>query len=32
VKILYHHRIRSKDGQFVHIEELVHALRELGHG
>jgi glycosyltransferase involved in cell wall biosynthesis len=31
VKILYHHRIRSKDGQFVHIEELVHALRELGH-
>lgn len=31
MKILYHHRIRSKDGQFVHIEELVHALRELGH-
>jgi glycosyltransferase involved in cell wall biosynthesis len=31
VKILYHHRIRSKDGQFVHIEELVHALRGLGH-
>jgi glycosyltransferase involved in cell wall biosynthesis len=31
VKILYHHRIRSKDGQFVHIEELVHALRALGH-
>lgn len=31
MKILYHHRIRSKDGQFVHIEELVHALRALGH-
>ena len=31
MKILYHHRIRSKDGQFVHIEELVGALRDLGH-
>ncbi len=31
MKILYHHRIRSKDGQFVHLEELVGALRELGH-
>src|SRR4051794_40171375 len=31
MKILYHHRIRSKDGQFVHLEELVHALRALGH-
>ena len=31
MKILYHHRIRSKDGQFVHVEELVHALRALGH-
>jgi len=31
VKILYHHRIRSKDGQFVHLEEMVHALRALGH-
>lgn len=31
MRILYHHRIRSKDGQFVHLEEMVHALRELGH-
>ncbi len=31
MKILYHHRIRSKDGQFVHVEELVHALRAAGH-
>jgi glycosyltransferase involved in cell wall biosynthesis len=31
VKILYHHRTRSKDGQYVHIEEMIGALRELGH-
>ena len=31
MKILYHHRIRSKDGQYVHLEEMVHALRSLGH-
>lgn len=31
MKILYHHRTRSKDGQFVHISELIHALRKLGH-
>jgi glycosyltransferase involved in cell wall biosynthesis len=31
MKILYHHRIASKDGQFVHVEELTHALRNLGH-
>ena len=31
MKILYHHRIRSKDGQYVHLEELVGALRDLGH-
>lgn len=31
MKILYHHRVLSKDGQFVHIEELVNALRGLGH-
>ena len=31
MKILYHHRIRSKDGQYVHLEELVGALRKLGH-
>ncbi|MEZ5824516.1 MAG: glycosyltransferase family 4 protein [Geminicoccaceae bacterium] len=29
--ILYHHRIRSKDGQFVHMEELIEALRARGH-
>ena len=31
MKILYHHRTRSKDGQFVHIAELIGALRGLGH-
>lgn len=31
MKILYHHRTRSKDGQNVHIEELIGALRGLGH-
>ncbi|MGB6835590.1 MAG: glycosyltransferase family 4 protein [Candidatus Acidiferrum sp.] len=31
MKILFHHRIRSKDGQFVHLEELTLALRGLGH-
>jgi glycosyltransferase involved in cell wall biosynthesis len=31
VRILYHHRIRSQDGQYVHIEEMVRALRGLSH-
>lgn len=31
MKILYHHRTRSKDGQCVHIEEMIAALRDLGH-
>jgi len=31
LKILYHHRTRSKDGQDVHISELINALRKLGH-
>jgi glycosyltransferase involved in cell wall biosynthesis len=31
MKILYHHRIASKDGQYVHIEELIESLRRLGH-
>lgn len=31
MKILYHHRTASKDGQAVHIDELVRALRSLGH-
>jgi glycosyltransferase involved in cell wall biosynthesis len=31
VKILYHHRTRSKDGQFVHIEEMITAFRAQGH-
>jgi len=31
MKILYHHRTASKDGQAVHIEEMVHALRARGH-
>jgi glycosyltransferase involved in cell wall biosynthesis len=31
VRILYSHRIQSRDGQSVHVEALVAALRELGH-
>ncbi|WP_375750132.1 glycosyltransferase family 4 protein [Vibrio sp. HN007] len=31
MKILYHHRIASKDGQYVHIEEIIKALELLGH-
>src|SRR5207249_6998709 len=31
MRILYHHRIRSKDGQFVHMEGLITALKERGH-
>ncbi len=31
MKILYHHRTASRDGQEVHITELIAALRELGH-
>ncbi|HWU26070.1 MAG TPA: glycosyltransferase, partial [Rhizomicrobium sp.] len=31
MRILFHHRIRSKDGQAVHMDELVHAFQELGH-
>jgi glycosyltransferase involved in cell wall biosynthesis len=31
VKILYLHRILSKDGMVVHLEELIEAFRSLGH-
>ncbi|MEX3074538.1 glycosyltransferase family 4 protein [Vibrio alginolyticus] len=31
MKILYHHRIASKDGQYVHVEEIINALENLGH-
>jgi glycosyltransferase involved in cell wall biosynthesis len=31
MKILYHHRTASKDGQAVHIDEMIEALRSLGH-
>jgi glycosyltransferase involved in cell wall biosynthesis len=31
MKILYHHRTASKDGQAVHIEEMIEAMRENGH-
>lgn len=30
MKILYHHRIGSKDGQYVHIAELINALERAG--
>ncbi|OLQ75504.1 hypothetical protein BIT28_23010 [Photobacterium proteolyticum] len=31
MKILYHHRVASRDGQFVHIEAIIDALRQQGH-
>lgn len=31
MKILYHHRTKSRDGQAVHIRELIKALRGRGH-
>jgi glycosyltransferase involved in cell wall biosynthesis len=31
MRILYHHRIASRDGQITHIEEMIHALEALGH-
>ncbi len=31
MKILYHHRIASKDGQYVHVEGLTRALSSQGH-
>jgi glycosyltransferase involved in cell wall biosynthesis len=31
MKILYHHRTASKDGQAVHIEEMIQSLRDQGH-
>lgn len=31
MKILYHHRTASRDGQAVHIDELIDAFRRLGH-
>ena len=30
MKILYHHRIASKDGMYVHVEELTNAMLEQG--
>lgn len=31
MKILYHHRIASKDGQYVHVEELTNSFIQEGH-
>lgn len=31
MRILYSHRIQSRDGQSVHVEELIHAFRNQGH-
>jgi len=31
VRVLFHHRIASRDGQAVHIEELIAALQRQGH-
>ncbi len=31
MRILFHHRIASRDGQAVHIEELISALHQQGH-
>ena len=30
MKILYHHRVASKDGQYVHIDSLLRSFRDLG--
>lgn len=31
MRILYSHRIQSRDGQSVHVDEMVRAMREAGH-
>src|SRR5437773_2579622 len=31
MRILYHHRTASRDGQSTHIEEMIRTLRGLGH-
>jgi glycosyltransferase involved in cell wall biosynthesis len=31
MNILYHHRIASKDGQFVHIDEIISSMQAQGH-
>jgi len=31
MKILYHHRVASKDGQYVHIEEIIKSFKKAGH-
>jgi glycosyltransferase involved in cell wall biosynthesis len=31
MRVLYHHRTASRDGQAVHIDEMIAALRSLGH-
>ncbi len=31
MRILYSHRIQSRDGQSVHVDELIHAFRSAGH-
>ena len=31
MKILYHHRIASKDGQYIHLSAIVRELTKLGH-
>lgn len=31
MKIMFHHRIASRDGQAVHMDEMIGALREQGH-
>lgn len=31
MKILYHHRVASRDGQFVHIDAIINVLKQQGH-
>lgn len=31
MKILYHHRIKSRDGQYIHIKSMINAFRRAGH-
>src|SRR4051794_21568683 len=31
MNIIYHHRVASRDGQYVHISEIIESLRAIGH-
>jgi glycosyltransferase involved in cell wall biosynthesis len=31
MKIIFHHRIRSQDGQYIHLREMLEAFKSIGH-